>query len=159
MTAVKLSLSISLNPDSTIIISALTDFVLKSFDDQRQDLIETLPRANPSSALVTLLFSESAASEPDIVLAFAALTARASEDANLRQRCRETLLDFETAVADTLRRDHVDTDDAALHAAAHGITALYFNLTSLAPLDMPPAWKTQAAQLARKLLEELDSPT
>ncbi|MEP1354077.1 MAG: TetR/AcrR family transcriptional regulator [Tateyamaria sp.] len=140
-------------------IAALTDFVLKSFEDQTKALVSSLPKEGPSDALINLLFSEGAVSQPDMVLGFAALTARASDDAKLRQRCRETLLDFEAAVANTLRRDHGDADDAALGAAAHGITALYFNLTSLAPLDMPPAWKTQAARVARNLLEELDTPT
>lgn len=140
-------------------IAALTDFVLKSFDDQTQALVASLPKEKSSTALIALLFSDGAVSQPDMVLAFAALTARAAGDAKLRHQCRETLLDFETAVADILLRDHAGADGAALSAAAHGITALYFNLTSLAPLDMPPAWKTQAALVARKLLEELDTPT
>ena len=140
-------------------IAALTGFVLESFDDQTQALVASLPKEKPSTALIDVLFSDSSVSEPDMVLAFAALTARAADDAKLRNRCRKTLLDFETAVADTLRRDHGKADDAALRAAAHGITALYFNLTSLAPLDMPLAWKTQAARVARNLLEELDTPT
>ncbi|MGC3939927.1 TetR/AcrR family transcriptional regulator [Roseobacter sp. EG26] len=140
-------------------ITGLTDFVLKSFDDQTAAMVSCLPNERPSSALVDLLFSEDAVSEPDMVLAFAALTARSLDDAKLRQRCRETLLDFEAAIADTLRRDHGDADDAALGAAAHGIMALYFNLTSLAPLDMPKSWQNHARGLAHELLEKLDQPS
>jgi AcrR family transcriptional regulator len=137
-------------------IAGLTDYVLKSFDDQTAAMVFFLPKTRPSAALVDLLFSEGAVTEPDMVLAFAALTTRASDDADLRQRCRGSLLAFEATIADILRHDHCDADDAEICAAAHGITALYFNLNSLAPLDMPKGWKNNAKGLAREFLKKLD---
>ena len=137
-------------------IAALTDFVLKTFAEQTEAMVDALPIEGPSAALVDMLFSEGAASEPDMILAFAALTARASDDMDLRERCRASLLHFETAVSKTLFDEHRGVEQTDAEAAAHGITALYFNLTSLAPLDMPVGWKKRAKTVALRLLEELD---
>ena len=137
-------------------IAALTDHVLDTFADQTDAMVSALPRDRPSATLVDFLFSETAATEPDMVLAFAALTARAMDDPELRQRCRASLLMFETAIAKTLQGDHPSVDPARVDAVAHGITALYFNRTSLAPLDMPQSWQRHARAVAQHLLHELD---
>ena len=138
------------------IIAALTDYVLNSFADQTKAMVETLPNERRSAALVELLFSEEAASEPEMVLVFAALTARASDDPELRERCRDAILTFETAIAETLQCDHPAIHRAESDATAHGIAALYFNMTSLAPLDMPTSWQGHARDVAKNLLKQLD---
>ena len=140
-------------------IAGLTNYVLNSFDDQTAAMIAALPKDGTLDALVDLLFSESAITETDLILAFAALTARASKDVELQQRCRASLLAFEAAIFDILKQEYTDADDVKLGSAAHGITALYFNHSSLAPLNMPQAWKTQAYAVARNLLKELDPST
>lgn len=138
------------------IIASLADFVLKTFADQSDAMLATLPVAGPSDAIIEMLFSKDAASEPELILAFAALTARASDDPSLRERCRASLLAFEAAIAETLLSDHPSADPINADKAAHGIVALYLNQISLAPLDMPESWQGHARNVAQKLLDELD---
>lgn len=138
-------------------IAALQSNVLQSFTEQTHALIVALPEDASSVGLVEILFSDTDDSSPDMVLAFAALTARAAEDANLRAACRESLLAFEAAITEVLRKDHPHAGHHAVDAAAHGIVALYLNVASLAPLDMPQQWTRNARGLARHLLNELDA--
>ncbi|QFT75339.1 TetR/AcrR family transcriptional regulator [Ruegeria sp. THAF33] len=138
------------------LITTLQDYVLKSFSEQSDALVAGLPASRKSRHLIDLLFSDMNQTSPDMVLAFAALTARAVEDASLRLACREALLAFETTIAAILRADFPNVDAAKVNTAAHGIVALYFNATSLAPLDMPNVWKTQAEQAARALFNGLE---
>ncbi|WP_371170838.1 TetR/AcrR family transcriptional regulator [Aliiroseovarius sp. 2305UL8-7] len=140
-------------------ISALQDYVLQSFTEQTAALTAALPAKEPSAALVELLFSETTGATPDLVLAFAALTARAAEDTDLRAACRESLLRFEATIAETLRKEHPEADAYVVHATAHNITALYFNVTSLAPLEMPEEWVQTARTLSRNLLKEMEKKT
>lgn len=137
-------------------IAALQDYVLQCFAEQTEALIAALPEDAAGAALVDLLFCETAGSSPDMILAFAALTARAAEDSDLRAACRESLMGFEAAVTGVLRREYPHADHQAVVAAAHGIVALYLNVASLAPLDMPPKWTQTAWTLAHNLLKELE---
>ncbi|MDP5218467.1 TetR/AcrR family transcriptional regulator [Ruegeria sp. 2205SS24-7] len=140
-------------------IAALQGYVLESFAEQTEALIAALPEDATGAALVDILFSETTGSSPDMILAFAALTARAAEDANLRAACRESLLEFEATITGVLRQDHPQAEDHAINAAAHGILALYLNVASLAPLDMPTEWAHTAHALARSLLNRLGDPS
>jgi len=139
------------------LIAALKDYLLRSFTEQNEAMIACLPTEARSEALVDLLFSDSAGSSPEMVLAFAALTARSAEDTGLRAACRESILEFEAAVASILRSDHPQADGKALNAAAHGIAALHLNVASLAPLDMPQEWTETAHEVARKMLNGLEN--
>lgn len=139
------------------ILAALQDHVLQSFAAQTEALISALPAQAGGAALIELLFSDIARSSPDMILAFAALTARAAEDEDLRAACRASLLGFETAISGALRDAYPHADTGTVDAAAHGVTALYFNTASLAPLDMPPEWRQTAQALARKLIDELEA--
>ncbi|MDA7966497.1 TetR/AcrR family transcriptional regulator [Ruegeria sp.] len=138
-------------------IAALQDYVLQSFADQTQALVAALPKDAAGPTLIDLLFSDTTGSSPDMVLAFAALTARAAEDADLRTACRASLLEFEAAIRGALGQAYPQADDRRVDAAAHGIVALYLNVASLAPLDMPQEWAQTARTLACKLLAELES--
>lgn len=138
------------------IIAALQAYVLQSFDEQSKSLVSSLPAERAGEALIELLFDETSASSPEMVLAFAALTARASDDPELRAACRQSLLTYETAILGVLRREHPQADDQTVVTVAHGISALYLNVASLAPLDMPKAWTAKARGLAQQLLNDLE---
>ena len=137
-------------------IEALQDYVLQSFAEQTEALITALPEDTPGDALIDLLFSDTIESSPDMILAFAALTARAAEDTDLRAACRESLLGFEAAITEVLRKTYQQANDQAVDAAAHGVVALYLNVASLAPLEMPQKWVQTAHTIARNLLAGLD---
>ncbi|WP_425045076.1 TetR/AcrR family transcriptional regulator [Primorskyibacter sp. S87] len=137
-------------------IAALQDFVLDKFDKDTELLIAALPETGAATALVDYLFSDTAESSPDMVLAFAALTARAAEDADLRAACRKSALNFEAEIAKALRKSFPKAEPHAVDTAAHGIVALYMNTASLAPLDMPQGWAHTGHAIAQSLLERLE---
>lgn len=132
-------------------IEALHNYVLARFDADVDNLVRALPQKNKADALVDILFSDRAANDPDMTMAFAALTSSARENAGLRERCRKCILRFEEVVAGALSNDI--PDNRAAGQAAHGIVALYFNATSLSTLQMPNIWTAQAKELARELIK------
>lgn len=134
---------------------ALQDYVLRGFSGQTHALIKALPARGRGVALVDLLFAPDTSTSPDLVLVFATFTARAVEDIALRVQCRACVQEFEAAIASALRADYVGPIDRV----AHGITALYFNATSLAPLDMPESWVETARETAFALLATLEDRT
>lgn len=137
------------------IIAALQAYVLTDFTAQTEALEAALPAADPATALIEILFSDVGETAPDLVLAFAALTARAAQDPALREACRATVLEFEAAVARALQTEHPSAPAKEVRRAAQGIVALYFNATSLSPLDMPPVWRDDAKTLAQSLCQNL----
>ncbi|ATG34768.1 transcriptional regulator BetI [Phaeobacter piscinae] len=135
---------------------ALQAYVLDSFDSQTDALVEALPKADPGTALVELLFDDTCGTSPDMVLALAALTAKASGEVKLRDACRASVLNFEAAVAGALRGAYPQAGAGAVDACAHGVIALYYNVSSLRPLEMPATWSETARGLAVKLVRELE---
>ncbi|MEM9290776.1 MAG: TetR/AcrR family transcriptional regulator [Acidobacteriota bacterium] len=139
-------------------LSILQDYVLSTFQSEIEAMLGTLPERNPASALVTFLFSDQGRSSPEMILAFAALTAKAAEDPKLRDACRAALLDFERTVTEVLSRQFPNVPAEACGHSAHGIAALYFNAMSLAPLEMPKQWLDTAHRLASGYVEQLEVP-
>lgn len=131
-------------------IDALEDYVLTRFDAEVDALIQALPEADTGDMLLDILFADAETNDPDMIMAFAALTSRARNNPQLRERFRDCILRFEEAVAKVISKDM--TSPSAAGRSAHGIVALYFNATSLAPLDMPGSWKAHAEGLAREIL-------
>lgn len=127
----------------------LQDYVLARFDEDVDVLVDALPQRNTAAFLVELLFSAHAVSDPSMTLAFAALTAQARSEPELQRRCREQILRMERAVARALE---AEAEANAARSAAHGIIALYFNMTAFEALDMPQDWQARAKDVARSLI-------
>lgn len=136
------------------LLDALQVYVLESFKQQTVELIDALPKNSPARALIDHLFADHDATDPDLILAFAALTARAVDDPALQKGCRDVVTGFERAVADVLASDSrappLEASDAA-----QAITSLYFNVISLSPLNMPKDWIATAHRISAKILENL----
>lgn len=137
-------------------IQALQDYVLDQFDSAADELIAALPDAKPAHALINYLFSDQSDTSPDLVLAFAALTARACENDELRTNCRDSILRFEAQVTEVLQRNYLDASEINAQRAAHGIVALYYNTASLAALEMPTEWVNQSKAMAISLCKNLE---
>ncbi len=137
-------------------IAALQDFVLSRFDADVDALIEALPDRNVGACLNEMLFSPNDASDPDVTLAFAALTAHARSDESLRERCRACILRMEAEVARALAVDIPDQEIA--RTTAHGIVALYFTVAAFEALDMPKDWQERARTVANSLLSRQGTP-
>lgn len=140
------------------ILKALQGYVLDSFEQQTAEMVEALPDEAPAKALVDALFLETEISDADLILAFAALTARAPEDPELQDGCRDVILNFEHAVAEVLTSDFQTSRQSAAEAA-QTIAALYFNVISLSPLNMPNSWSATAHQISVRILETLGDAT
>lgn len=136
-------------------ITALQDYVLGEFESATAELVNMLPNTGAATAMVDILFSESTDSSPDLTMAFAALTAKASQDDALKEACRASVLDFEAQVADILGRSYPKAPEGKRKVAAHGIVALYFNTTSLSALDMPKDWRNLSRTLALSSCDKL----
>ena len=136
-------------------IAALQGYVFGAFSDQTEAMVAAAPSTGGATWLVDILFSDAVPSSPEYVLVFAALTARAAEDADLQADCRGVILDFENAVSTILQSDFPDADSDQLQATAHGIVAVYFNATSLASLNMSASWKSRAKATAQMFLDAL----
>lgn len=136
-------------------LAALENYVLHRFDRDTEMMLASLPEENAAEALVDFLFSESAGVSGDLVMAFAALTARAGDDHDLRKACRQSVDDFEAAISKILCSQFSNAPEERAKEAAHGIAALYFNTVSLAPLDMSQSWHRRAKAVARSLINSL----
>lgn len=137
------------------ILQSLQDYVLMGFDDQTDALMEALPDIDPAVTVIDILFADAGAADPDLVLAFAALTARSAGDADLRSACQTSISRFEAVIAQVIKAEHPCLDHPIADQTAQGIVALYFNKVSLSPLDMSDTWHANAKINAMKLLKQI----
>lgn len=137
------------------ILHALQNYVLAGFRDQTEALAAALPDKAPATAAIDILFSDAGTSEPELVLAFAALTARSAGDPELRVECQASISQFEDVFAGAIKVENADLDHSVAEQTAQGIVALYFNKVSLSPLSMSEAWRANAKKNALMLLKQL----
>lgn len=137
------------------VISALARYVLDEFTRSAVELIDTLPKHKPAERLIELLFSSKGAIDANQVLAFAALTARSAEDQALRLACQKVLLQFEQRIESVLASQFPKVAQDKRVMAAHGISALYYNVASLEPLAMPALWENTARAAAFSFVQSL----
>lgn len=134
------------------ILHALQNYVLTGFNGQTEALAAALPDLAPATAAIDILFSDAGASDPELVLAFAALTARSAGEPELRAACHASISQFEAVIAAAIKVENADQDHAVAEQTAQGIAALYFNAVSLSPLGMSKTWLRNAKDNAIKLL-------
>lgn len=133
-------------------IGELQDYVLRRFDEDVEALVTSLPKTGAGPFLIDLLFSPRAVTDPGMTMAFAALTAHARTDPSLQQKCQERIFAMEEAVAHALAADAPEAE--AARRAAHGIVALYFNLTAFEALNMPHDWRERAKAIAYSIMQD-----
>ena len=138
-------------------ITHLQHFVLTRFDQGIDALMAALDGQAEPSALVDVLFNDHSHNSPSMTLAFAALTAHARADDGLKEDCRNIILRMEAEIA-TFLTPHMPGSDAA-RDCAHGIIAIYFNVTAFEALDMPQDWTNRARNLAAHLLKIIGQAT
>ncbi|MEO0370661.1 MAG: TetR/AcrR family transcriptional regulator [Pseudomonadota bacterium] len=131
-------------------IAQLQCFVISRFTENNNALMAVLKGQDDPRAVVDILFAEDSHSDHAMTLTFAALTARARDDEALKEGCRNIILRMETEIA-TFLTPHLSSPDTA-QDCAHGIIAIYFNVTAFEALDMPQSWADRAKNLALTLL-------
>lgn len=136
-------------------LDKLTSYVFESFSAQTTALLDSLPDEGQSEALIDALFADDEGASADLVLAFAALTARAAEDTTLQEECRGWITGFEDKILAVLAADNAEVDPQPLRMAATGITAIFFNVSSLSALNLPESWRLTSKQAAQTLLRSI----
>lgn len=137
------------------ILRSLQEYVLKGFNDQTNALAAALPDVETATTVIDILFADTDSDDRDLVLAFAALTARSANDLALREACKASISQFEAVISQAIKAENARLDQAMADQVAQGVAALYFNIKSLSPLDMAETWNRNAKSNAMKLIEQL----
>lgn len=136
--------------------AALVMHVAAEFDAVTARLREALPVQSRIDALLGLLFGAQS-TEPTIVLAFAALTLDAQNDANTRAEMSGTVARYESFLREELARAFPAAAPDRVAAVAQGVMALSFNLDALSPLAVHETWKVASRHAADLMIAILDN--
>lgn len=136
------------------LVQKLADRVINQSNQQWAEFIAWLPADNPVPVLLEGLFSEEH-SDPESVLVLESLIFAAGRDPDLQQRMQRWMSVFTDDIARVLKQAFPEADEQALASVSYGLTSLYFNLDSLAPLDMSSVYRQPARQAADILISHL----
>lgn len=132
----------------------LVDKVLLQSNTQWREFLQSLPETNTAEALLDGLFDDQN-SDPEYVLVLESLIFSAGRDAVLRERMQKWLRRFTDDISGLLNKQFPDANPETLAAVSYGIISLYFNLDSLAPLDMNQLYRQPARHAAELLLDSI----
>lgn len=134
----------------------LVNHVLQELDEFAAQLGR--PETVDLQSLIDYMTAPSEDADPELVLAFAALTATCGSDRALATRIRSSLEVFENAVCGLVRAEYPDADPAGCQAVAGGLVAIYFNAASLQPLSLPQPFYQRARRAMEILVGSLQAP-
>ena len=134
---------------------ALIERFLTRSRSSLDDLIDALPRRNRLAVLVEWLFDPDYL-DPGTVVLSEALIAASADDPPLARKMRGWTTDFVAAVENAIRQDYPDASEATVTAVAAGVTGIYFNIESLAPLGDMPGLLDASKQAALLLIATLE---
>lgn len=135
--------------------TALVEHVVSEFDSLTLAIRHALPSDNRIDALLDLLFG-SDSTDPKIVLAFAALTHHAQNDAETRVQLSGAIARYESFLREELARAFPAVAPKKIAAVAQGLMALSFNLDSLSPLAVHQSWRDATRDAADLLIVAID---
>lgn len=137
------------------LVMQLADRVVSDSNTEWRDFLAQLPNQRAMPVFLEYLFSGDY-SDPEFVLVVSALIFSAGNNAQLHSLMQHWLDSFIKDTADLVSRDYPDADKATVDAVAFGIVSLYFNLDSLAPLNVPVHYRQSALTAAELLLKGLE---
>ncbi|WP_028469027.1 TetR/AcrR family transcriptional regulator [Neptunomonas japonica] len=138
----------------TELVTQLADRVIERSDKQWSEFISYLPEQDITSALLNGLFTEDH-SDAEFVLVIESLIFAAGQDEPLRKQMQAWMSRFTNDMKFILLRDNPSADDEHLNAIAFGLVSIYFNLDSLAPLNMSAQYRPSARRAAELLVNTL----
>jgi len=136
------------------LVQQLAERVIKRSDEQWHTFLSSLPEQNAVEGLLDGLFHDSA-SDADFVLVIESLIFAAGRDQHLREKMQRWLKRFTDDLNELLARDFPSADEQAIKAVSFGLLSLYFNLDSLAPLQMNHLYRQDARTAAEHLISTL----
>lgn len=138
------------------LVQQLAERVITRSDQQWQGFLAMLPIKNAIEPLLEGLFSEQS-SDADFVLVIESLIFAAGRDEALRTQMQGWLKRFTDDLVTLLAREHPNAPEKEISAVAFGLLSIYFNLDSLAPLQMNHIYREDAFTAARRLLATLET--
>ncbi len=136
------------------LVQKLADRVIEQSDQQWAEFLTYLPTTDVVPSLLEGLFSEQY-SQPESILVIESLIFAAGRDQELQGKMQQWVKGFTDDIAQILQRDFPEAESDVLAAVSFGLTSLYFNLDSLAPLNMSSIYRQPARQAAELLIKNL----
>ncbi|MGD1934912.1 MAG: TetR/AcrR family transcriptional regulator [Candidatus Phaeomarinobacter sp.] len=137
------------------LIEAFTKRFMENSDAAMASMVDHLPTEKPSTAMVNWLF-QPGSSDTQLILASSALIMAGAHDRQLAKRMREWTDAFIARIEGVVKQDYPKASREARRAVATGISGIYFNSQSLAPLGVDTALRTRSHDAALRLLHTLD---
>ena len=137
------------------LIEALTTRFIARSDAQGEKLYGALPETGRATALLDYLFDERY-SNNHLALVACALIAAAPSHPPISARLHGWTQHFVDGIARELQRSYPAADAAACWEVAAGLSGIYFNVESLAPLGRIKTLRNASKKAAERLISTLD---
>ena len=138
------------------LLNGLVEQFLEKSRTDTEALFAALPETNRLSTLIDWLF-DPAYSNTEAVLVSEALIAASSTRPELAEKMKGWVRDFVEPLIAELQRSFANHDKETLSSVAMGVTAIYFNSESLAPLGAVPDIQKTSREAARRLVSTLET--
>ncbi len=133
----------------------LTSHVLGKFDEATSRLLASLPEKGGLETLIKFMTTPHEDSDPEFVLAFAALTMKCGNDPELAERIRLSLERFERALRRIIKTEYPENDRGSIEAVSNGLVSIYFNVVSLESLSFSKNFYRRSRLAMEKLVNSL----
>jgi len=137
------------------LIEAFTERFMENSDAAMASMVDRLPSETRSIAMVNWLF-QPGSPDTKLILASSALIMAGAYDHKLAKRMRAWTDAFIARIESVLKQDYPKANRDARRAVANGISGIYFNSQSMAPLGVDTALRTHSHDAALRLLHTLD---
>ena len=134
----------------------LTSHVLGEFDEGASQLFTYLPEKGGLETLVEFMTTPNESSDPELILAFAALTMKCGNDPKLAEKIRSSIERFENALCQIIKTEYPENDKASIEAVSNGLVSIYFNVASLESLSFSKNFYQRSRLAMEKLVDSLN---
>ena len=133
----------------------LTSHVLSEFDEAASQLLTSLPEKGDLKTLIKFMTTPHEDSDPELILAFAALTMKCANDPKLAERIRASIERFEHALCQLIKTEYPENDKKSIEAVSNGLVSIYFNVASLESLSFSKNFYQRSRLAMEKLVNSL----
>lgn len=137
----------------------LTSHVLSEFDEAASQLLTSLPEKGSLETLIKFMTTPHEDSDPELILAFAALTMKCGNNPKLAERIRASIERFEHALCQLIESEYPENDKESIETVSNGLVSIYFNVTSLESLSFSKDFYQRSRLAMEKLVNSLKETT
>lgn len=137
------------------LIDTFLDRFFARSDEDVQQMLHYLPESGRIPVLLDFLFKEQYSNSRLTQVALALTSAAASHD-SIRQRLRQWNSNYVSIMADELQLNYQNASTSDCYDVAAGLTGIYFNSESLAPLGDMTEIREASRKAAERLLSTLE---